>query len=167
MNKIQFILLVPACDARIANISRYFCPIRPSAVLLVPPDALRLHASVYARQMCRRQCETQNERIGMKTNRTASVPSRDSTTGAVDDAVGALVSKYVSARRSDAVRLAYVIDESCSKNSMTVTINAFKISVAGEPSSEQLRRIFVHLVRLRSSHVNRIHGAFYSKNCFM
>lgn len=32
--------------------------------------------------------------------------------GAEYDAVGALVSKYVSARRSDAVRLAYVIVES-------------------------------------------------------
>lgn len=46
---------------------------------------------------------------------------------------------------------------------MTVTIIAFKVSVAGEPSSEQLRRIFVRLVRLRSFHVNRIHGPFYKK----
>lgn len=55
--------------------------------------------------------------------------------GAVDDAVGALVSKY--ARRSDAARFAYVIDESCSRTRwrLLLLLSKFQLPVNRRPNN--------------------------------
>lgn len=108
-------------------------------------------------------------RITRRTRGNENKPNSNHALSTVDiidthrrcgDAVGALVSKYVSARRSDALWLAYVIVVVvvvCTRTPRYVTIITFNVSVAGEPSFEQL------LVRLRMDH-SIFHFTTYSKH---
>lgn len=91
----------PAYAAHIANTFRYFRPIRYPLFLAVPPDVLRQHTFHARLFMCGWKWKQTERQTRVCSNRTWCGVR-----------CGALVSKYVSARRSDAVRLAYVIVES-------------------------------------------------------